>query len=278
MRAFSAHTWSFHDLTLLEAFGTIARLGFRWVDIGSGPNLNALKAAANPERAADEINADLALYDLAVSDLYLLLPRICSEDEERRSKERELFSALLPLAQAIRAPGITVSPGLATPTAVDDAPATAALDRAAESLRAMLAEAQAAGLRLSIEPHLDSIAPTPEQALALLAAVPGLELTLDWADLTYQNFTHEQIAALLPHARHLHIRQTARRQLQSTFERGRIDLRRFIDELIAANYTGTICIETLNMPGRHGAVKINPLIETVRLRDALRDLRDAARR
>lgn len=266
---FACHTWTFNDLTLREALGTIARLGFRCVDIGSGPNLNAPKAAARPRQIAQEIKEDLNIYNLKLSDLYLMLPRISMPDAERRDKDVELFKALIPFAAELKTPGITVSPGLAQPPEDE-----AAFDRTASTLRDMLKAAQEAQLRLSIEPHMDSIASTPEAALKLINAVPGLEITLDWADLTCLNTPYDSILSLLPHTRHVQLRQAARAKLQTTFERGSIDISRVLRDLHAANYDGTICTEVLNMPGRHGAVKINPVRETVQLRDALRSARD----
>ena len=76
MLEFSCHTWAFSDLTLPEALGTIARLGFRYADIGSGSNLNTQRAAEHPRKEAADIQADLKLFNLKVGDLYLLLPRI----------------------------------------------------------------------------------------------------------------------------------------------------------------------------------------------------------
>jgi sugar phosphate isomerase/epimerase len=208
------------------------------------------------------------LFNLKISDLYLMLPRIAFADE-RRDKDLELFRGLLPFAGALSVDGITVSPGLAQP---DDA--DAAFDRTVASLREMTAAAHEAGLAISIEPHMDSLASTPEMALKLLNAVPNLKLTLDWAELTCQGIAHEAILPLLPHTRHIQIRQAARGQLQTTFERGRIDLPRVVRDVIEAGYDGVICTEVLTMPGRHGAQKINPLTESARLRDALREARD----
>src|SRR5690606_16812592 len=130
MIEFSCHTWAFNDLTLPEALGTIARLGFRYVDIGSGPNLNAANAARNPRRAAAEIRDDLQTFNLRLSDVYIMLPRISLADDERRDKDIDLFKSLVPFAAALETPGITVSSGLAHP---DD---EAAFERTAESLRA----------------------------------------------------------------------------------------------------------------------------------------------
>ncbi|MBN8621342.1 MAG: sugar phosphate isomerase/epimerase [Anaerolineae bacterium] len=269
MLEFSCHTWAFSDLTLPEALGTIARMGFRYVDIGSGSNLNTQRAAENPQRAAVEIRADLDLFNLKLADLYLLLPRISLADEERRQKELEQFRALLPFVEALGAPGITLSPGLAHP-----AEDVEALDRVIVALREMLNLTQPLGLQLSIEPHMDSMAESPEVALKLIKEVPGLQLTLDWAQLVCQDIFHDDIIKLIPHARHIQLRQAARAQLQTPFERGRIDIPRVVKDVLDAGYQGILCVEYMNTPGWHGMIAVNPLRECTRLRDALREARD----
>lgn len=269
MLQFACHTWAFTDLTLPEALGTIARMGFRYVDIGSGAHVNTQRAAENPRQAAAEIRAELELFNLKLSDLYLMLPRISLADEAKRQKEIDLFKALIPFAVALETPGITLSPGLAHPA--EDAEAQ---DRTVAALRDMLQAAKEARLRLSLEPHLDSMAQTPEQALKLLKDVPGLTLTLDWAQMVCQDVFHDDIARLLSQSRHVQIRQAAREQLQTPFDRGRIDIPRFIQSLKAANYGGVVCVEYMNTPGWHGMIAVNPVQESARLRDALRQARD----
>jgi sugar phosphate isomerase/epimerase len=254
---FACHTWNFHDLTLPEALGTIARLGFRCVDIAPSP----AKAAANPRRMADELLDDLNTYQLRVTDLLILLPRISLADWQE--KDVEMFTALLPLANALRAPGLTVSPGVQQ----EDA-----FERVVEALTAMVAAGKAAGLRVSIEAQPDSMAQTPDAALKLLDAVPGLELTLDWANLVYMKAPHEAIAALLPRTRHVQVRQAAPGKLQTPFEQGKIDLGRVIEALIAAGYGGAVCVELVNAAGRHGIIPVPPARESARLRDTLRAL------
>lgn len=266
---FACHTWTFNDLSLREALGTIARLGFRSVDIGSGRSLNASRAAARPRETAAEIQADLSIFGLRVSDLYLMLPRISAPDDEQRARELELFRALVPFAAALGTAGITVSPGVVQPS-ID----SAAFDRTVAVLRDMHAAAHAAGLPLSIEPHMDSMAETPDAALRFVEAIPGLMITLDWADFTCKHVPPQAILPLLPHTRHVHIRQAARGKLQVPLERGSIDLPRMLKTLADAGYKGTICTEVLNMPGRHGSTALHPVRETARLRDALRGARD----
>jgi sugar phosphate isomerase/epimerase len=266
---FSCHTWAFHDLTLTEALGTIARLGFRYADLGTGPGFNVNRAASSPRRAASDLREDLATYNLSVSDFYLMLPRISLVEDERRDKDLEVFKALMPFAAEIAVPGITVSPGVAQTD--DDA-----YERTVDALRQMKEAADTVGLPLSIEPHMDSMASTPEAALKLIEDIEGLQITLDWAQMICQNIAHDAILTLLPHTRHVQIRQAARNQLQTTFDKGKIDVGRVVSDLLAHDYTGEVCVEVINIIGRHGIAKVDSLRESVRMRDALRDARDKA--
>jgi len=270
MLEFACHTWAFNDLTLPEALGTIARLGFRYVDIGSGANLNTQRAAENPRGAAAEIRDDLDLFDLKISDLYLMLPRISLADEDKRQREIELFKALVPFAVALGTPGITLSAGLAHPAEDDEAH-----DRTVAALREMVKAGAAMRLRVSIEPHLDSMAQTPEQALKFVNDVPGLSLTLDWAQMVCQDVFHDDILTLLPHTQHIQLRQAARAQLQTPFDRGRIDVKKVVRDVLAADYKGVISVEYMNTPGWHGMVAVNAIQESARMRDELRAARDS---
>src|SRR5690606_4665815 len=110
--------------------------------------------------------------------LYLMLPRISLDDEEKRQNEINLFKSLLPFAAALGTPGVTLSPGLVHPAEDEEAG-----DRTVAALREMVRAGQAAGLQVSVEPHLDSMASTPEAALKLVNDVPGLMITLDWAHM-----------------------------------------------------------------------------------------------
>lgn len=265
---FSCHTWAFHDLTITEALGTIARLGFRHADLGTGRGFNLNRAMNNPRRAAADIRADLAFYDLDICDFYIMLPRISLGEADRREKELEVFQALMPFASEIGAKGITVSPGIAQ--GEDEG----AYPRTVEALQLMFNAAREVGLPLSIEPHLDSMTPTPQAALKLMEAVEGLQITLDWAQMVCQNIPHDAILGLLSHTRHVQIRQAARNQLQTVFDKGKINLERVIADLLSASYQGAVCVEVMNIAGRHGTAKVDTLRESVRVRDALRDARD----
>lgn len=272
MIEFSAHTWGFNDKPLPVALGTIARLGFRYVDIGSGPHLNTQRAANDPEAVAAEIRAELDAYHLKVSDLYLMLPRISVADETARKNDVAQFKALLPFAVALGTPGITVSPGVAQPK---DAKATE--KRVVAALRLMIRWARDAKLALSFEPHLDSVAHTPEDARRLVERVPELKITLDWAHLITQGMKPERAAPLLPFTRHIQVRQAAPRRMQTPFDQGVLDIDRVMALLLSAGYEGVVSVELMQTIGWHGAAEVNAIQEAIQLRDALRNSRDALR-
>lgn len=266
----SCHTWSFPDLTLTEALGTMARLGFRRADIGGGQGLNLAQAARQPRAVATEVKAELALYNLSLGDLLLMLPRISLADDERRLKEVETFKALVPFAAELGTPGITVSPGVAHNLEEDPT----AFDRTVESLKAMTAAASEAGLAISITPHVDSMATTPADVRKLLDAVEGLKLTLDWASLVYNGAKYEDIAALMSRSRHMQVRGAAKGQLQLGMDRNKIDLARLVEDAIIAGYEGSITVSLIHSAGRHRVAKINHLNEAASLRDAVKAARD----
>lgn len=264
MIEFSCHTWAFNDLTLTEALGTIARLGFRYADIGSGAHFNPVKAAADPRRVIADIIADLRVYNLKLADVYLLLPRITAADESARRYEIDQFKGLVPALRAIGTAGVTLSPGMTVP---EDAEA---YQRAVDALTEM-SDAAGDDLSISIEPHLDSIASTPEAALKLVDDVPGLSLTLDWAQFVQQGYNEDDLVPMLPHTRHIQLRQAAKGKLQTPFDSGTIDFPAVIRALQAENYRGVVCIEYLrSTQDIHGMMPVNVLRETVKLRDILR--------
>ncbi len=274
MLEFACHTWGFNDLPLNEALGTIARMGFRYVDIGSGPHLNVSAIARDPRGAAAKINDDLTRYNLKLSDLYLMLPRISLADDEQREKDIETYRALLPFIVALKANGVTLSPGLVHADDDEDA-----LPRTIESLKVMMDASRlatpATQLHVSIEPHMDSMAQKPERALRLLDALDDLQITLDWAQMVCQGVPMEDIVTLLPRTRHVQVRQATYGRLQTAFDDGTINPSDVLDALDNADYQGRLCIEYMKTKSlRHGMVEVDSIVESTRLRDAFREARD----
>lgn len=264
----ACHVWSYNNLTLEDAFGTIARLGFRHVDFGTGPHLHLNRAIADPHGEAGAIRRLLDRFDLSLTDFYVMLPHINAADPAERERELGLFEALLPFAAALGTPGITVSPGLVQPDGPEHSRA-----RTVVALLRMLGAAEPTDLRVSFEPHMDSVAQTPEHALLLLEAVPGLSLTLDYAHFACQGIEQAALGPLLEHVAHVQVRQARRGALQTAHDEGTIDLARLVEDLHARGYRGALTVEYMTTFGWHAMQEVSINRETVLTRDALRAAR-----
>ena len=144
-------------------------------------------------------------------------------------------------------------------------------ERGAEELRYFVAEGQRRGLLIRIEPHIESITWTPELTLQMLAAAPGLSLTLDYSHFVFHAIPNAHIAVLDPHATHWHARQASPGQGQAATAAGTIDFARIVRDLQARGYAGTLCLEYVHGDWM-GMDRIDCVSETVRLRDELREL------
>ena len=261
----SCHAWGFNTQSLPEALSNIARLGFRYVDLGTGPHLDLVAAAQNPIATADKINTLLDTYALDITDLYLMLPYINAPDPERRERQLKLFENLMPFIEALNTPGLTVSPGI-----VHGDGNKHSFARTIPALQRMVDLTENYDLRISFELHLDSSVTTKENALLLMKAVPGLSLTLDISHLLVQKIKWAEIQSLFEHTAHLHIRQANSKRLQTHFSDGDLDIEQLVSGLKAADYHGMITIEYMTTIGWHGTVEVDIPREIVLTRDALK--------
>jgi hydroxypyruvate isomerase len=261
----ACHAWAYNNLSLEDAIGTIARLGFRYIDLGSGPHLDVVRAAAYPEAEASKIRRLLADFNLTLTDLYLMLPYTNSPDPAQRDAGLSLFERLVPFAVALGTPGVTISPGIVQKDGPDDS-----LARAVPALLRMLQAAEETDLRVSFEPHMDSVAQTPQQALLLLEAVPGLSVTLDCSHFIFQGIARREIEPLFEHVAHVQVRQAKRGCLQTIHDQGTLNLDQLLKDLHEHGYHGAITVEYMTTFGWHGMKQISIGKETVRTRDALR--------
>jgi sugar phosphate isomerase/epimerase len=124
------------------------------------------------------------------------------------------------------------------------------------------------GVQLRFEPHMGSIADTPELALDLVEAVPGLTVTLDVAHFTLQYIPTERVFPLLPHTGHVHVRQARPGTLQVAWDEGGIDFGDLAERLRDAGYTGTMSVEYV-CADWYGVNRNDTLFETAQARDAL---------
>lgn len=267
--AIACHAWAYQDKPFDEACATIARLGFRHIDVGSGTHLDLERAALHPNAEAQRIRGILEFYQLSLSDLYVMLPYVNAPEAERRSAQLNLFERLIPFFLAAGVSGVTISPGI-----IYEDGSEHALARSLPALMRLSELMEETDIRLSFEAHMDSPITKPDQALMILETIPGLSLTLDYAHFIVQGHKMNELDTLLPHTAHVHLRQAVKGRLQTPFEQGRIDFKRVMEGLEDQDYHGTLTIEYMTSVGWHGMMPVNITQETVKARDQVRRLRE----
>ncbi len=208
----SCSSLAFSDRTWEAALAEIRRLGFRyaelamfegWTHVGpsrlSEPEAHGRKIAAACHR--------LGLVPVALHANFALAepkpwPGLTVADPAARRTLIEQFEHVLICAEAASVPLINVQPG----SWLKDVPHAPSLQHAAATLRAFQERAEHAGVHLSFENHTGSIAEQPDDALALLEAVPGLGLDLDLSHVVANRLTLERIQPLLKHVVHADVR------------------------------------------------------------------------
>ena len=256
----------------------IAELGLTGVSlafIGGYGERGPDAVAADPEAWGERIAGELAARGLEPADVFLIPSAdygtlsVNHPDAAERERADELFRAFLRFARRVGSTGLTVLPGVA----YGGEPWDAALARSAEGLRRRVDAAREHGLRLSVEPHIVSTHPyagsvvdTPEKVLRLLAAVPGLELTLDYGHFNVQGIPDREVEPLIDHARHFHMRGGARGLVQTRFVDNVTDFGRVLDRLHEVGYDGWVEIEYVH-DDRPGCATCDTIQEIRRFRD-----------
>jgi len=252
----------------------IAALGVEGVDLFLCGN----RSIVRPEDVRDDIPgaarriaADVRAAGLVVSDVFVIpwtdLEAMAPNhpDPEQRKASRDLFGDMLELAERLESPGITILPGIHWPGERWEA----SLARASEELAWRAEQAGAEGLRFSVEPHVGSVVPTPEQAKRLVEETPGLELTLDYSHFVRQGMPEEEVDVLAPHARHVHVRGAAQGRIQTSVADNTTDFERMLDVLRGAGYDGYLALEYVWLQWER-CDECDNLAETIILRDRLR--------
>jgi sugar phosphate isomerase/epimerase len=252
----------------------ITLLDFEGVDIGLFEGRSHLwpsRVFENLSGSARELSRQLRDRGLDLADVFLqtapdfesLAPN--HPDPERRRKARDWFAKTVAFAAEAGARHVSALPGI---TFEDEAPADS-LSRCRDELAWRVATAHDQGLTFSVEAHVGSIAPTPEAALALVQAVPGLTLTLDYTHFTRSGVPDSEVEALIDHASHFHARGARAGRLQASFKDNVIDYGRVLDVMRRTGYPGYVGVEYVWIDWEH-CNEVDNLSETILVRDFLR--------
>jgi sugar phosphate isomerase/epimerase len=255
-RAVACSSWSFACLPLEKSILVVRSLGFRFIDIGFA-HLE-VRGSDSPRRQGTSLRKRLMREGLTVSDLFPLLPFETNDPDPLHRKENaQRFRQVVEFAAGCNAPGITLKPGIGQPSMPDGGWQTSV-----EALKEYVAAAGAAALRLSVEPHVDSIIEEPRSAKLLVESVPEIGITLDYSHFVSRGLEVEDVEQLHPYVRHVHIRQARKGRLQTTVRNGAIPLRRVLEQLVERGYRGVVCLEYQNSDW-HDCNDVDVIAETV---------------
>lgn len=269
----SCADFSFPLLPHDAALKLISLLGLRGADIGLFAGRSHLRPETelrSPEKNGIALRRRLAADGLTAADIFLQVHEnftdfaINHPRSDRRKFAREQFTRTLDYAVAAGSKHVTILPGVAFKTE----PRAKSLARAAEELSWRVERAAAMKLTVAVEPHVGSIADTPERALQLAALTPGFGFTLDYAHFTRAGFPDHLIEPLTKRATHFHARCARKGRLQSSFKENTIDFRRAVTALARHSFKGWLAIEYVWIDWEH-CNEVDVVSETVQLRDHL---------
>jgi len=255
----SVANFSFEVLPLEATLMVSRSLGYSSVDIAGfyqrgKCSFEPQDVAANPQKQADILNpllqkydlsALLQKYDLSVTDFFPqfgVAPSLHSlndPDPEVREENMRYVRGAAAFCKLIGSPGMTILPG------VDHISRTLAdnLAVSTEYLRRAVDIAGEYGIEVRFEPHMGSVTDTPELALGIVNAVPGLKVTLDLAHFVLQYISVERAYALVPYTGHVHVRQAKPGKLQIAHDEGTLNFPELISRLKAVGYIGALTVE-----------------------------------
>jgi sugar phosphate isomerase/epimerase len=273
MIRFSCSDYTFPLLSTDQRFALLKLLGFTHVDIGlfeRSADLTPSRLLTAPRAFIRQLQQNLAHASLEVSDIFLQTGVDPSEsatndpNPEARARNRKLFLHALELCSALGCRHLTGLPGVWHNEVEQTSDMALAVDEAGwrESV------ASDAGIAYAVEAHVGSICPNVANARSLLAAVPGLTLTLDYGHFVAEGVPSRDIHPLLRFASHIHARCGAPDRLQTPLSENQIDFGGMVGRLARQKYSGFVAIEYVYLDWQQ-CNRTDNISETILLRRLL---------
>ena len=217
-----------------DALGAIAELQFTKFDAAvheAGPHLRPSEVAADVTAAAARVRYGPGLAPAAFS------VEIGADDEEEYQRQ---FKAVCRLARLSAVPLLTLA------AASVDCP----LDAEVRRLTRLCKLAAAEGVQLTADTRVGTLTEDPEVAAALCERVPGLGLTLDPSHYIAGPHRAKGYDDLMPHVRHVHLRDTGRGadQFQVRVGQGEVEYGRIISQLARCGYDRLLSVDIRDAP------------------------------
>ena len=226
----------------------IAALGFDGIDLGLFEGRSHIQPGMVRQDVAmwsGVIGERLATAGLEAADVFFV-PSFTLEDlaanhpdPAQRDGGFEAFCDILEFARRLGAPGMTMNGGIP----IEGQATSESMRLSAAELTRRVEAAAAHDIEVRVEASVNSNTPTPEMALELVDAVPGLKLTIDYCHFVYQDIPESDVHPLLEHAAHFQCRGAAPGRMQVNFQENTIDYRGVLERLMALRYEAYFSIE-----------------------------------
>jgi sugar phosphate isomerase/epimerase len=259
-----------------DACRLISMLGVEGVDIGfftGRSHIRPEQVEGRETTDGSKLKARLGDLGLTVSDVFLQTGATHDQravnhpDKSRREEGFDMFRRALDFAVATGTRHVSGLPGVS----FAGIPHADSFRLAAEESSRRASAAEALGLKYSVEPHIGSIAPTPETVLEFVKLAGNVTLTLDYGHFIYAGFSNEEIHPLLNHAGHFHARGAANARLQAPVSENTIDFGTVHNRLATRSYDGWICLEYVWIDWE-GCNRCDNISETTLLRNLFQNL------
>ncbi|MBX3061394.1 MAG: sugar phosphate isomerase/epimerase [Anaerolineae bacterium] len=265
-----ASTASFRYCTLQEAAAIIRALGFEAIDLegASSKHVQRTLVLAGDAGEVKRVRAlDMKIVDFSWTfEEFSLKPAVNDPDPTVRASNKEQFRRVIDFCQQIGARSVLVLPGVVYP----GQSLAEARKLAAQSFNELLPIALDGGIRLITEAHLGSLFETPQSAVELAMAAPGVGLVLDYAHFICQGYPQAEVDQLAEYTVHVHLRQAKNGMMQMPLGDGTINFALVLDRLREVKYDGYLCVEYVHQ-NYLGATNVDIVTETIKMRDFLKE-------
>lgn len=272
---FACADFTFPLLAHDKVLNLIAMLDCKGVDIGLFSGRSHLTAESEFQQInhrAKALKKQLEDRGLVATDVYLQLDTdptlyaINHPENNRRQFARDSFLKLIEYASELGADHITTLPGMY----FTGEEKTSSVKRCQEELNWRLEKVEGCPLSFGVEAHVGSPFTSPDDTKALLDAVPGLTLTLDYTHFIRNGYAQEEVDPFLIYASHFHARGAKKNRLQTSITDNVIDYKRIVENFKKINYNGWIGLEYIWTDWER-CNEVDTLSETIQLRDIIKD-------
>ena len=231
--------------SLQTTLARIASIGIPHVDllvIDGWKHIDSQALATAFEQTVAPVDALLAHHNLKLIALNTgVSPQLHQRSATVNAQRQREIAAVLRLMQRF---DITIA--AIQPRQPDrDRPYAEVLADCVATLREQITLGREAGITFALELHVNSPFETLEQARLLLDQMPDIPLVYDPTHFVMQGISLRDTGWLMAHARHVHLRDAARDQMQVPFGTGEVDFDWLLGTLKDQGYAGHFSIEYL---------------------------------